>query len=113
MCSTDDCTAINSSNSIITFADDTVLQGLISENHEQVYLEQVADLTLWCQSNNLPLKVSKTKEMVVDLRKRKGSRYIPLTISGEPVERVFSLKYLGVHLTEDLFLDTPHTIPVR
>ena len=40
--------------------------------------------------------------MVVNLRQKQDSGYTPLTISGEPVERVPSFKYPGVHLTEDL-----------
>ena len=76
--------------------------GLISENNEQAYQNQVTDLALWCQSNNLPLNVYKTKGMVVDFRQKQDSGYTPLSISGEPVERVPRFKYLGVHLTEDL-----------
>ncbi|KAK0142349.1 hypothetical protein N1851_019870 [Merluccius polli] len=40
--------------------------------------------------------------MVVDFRRKQGSGLNPLIISGEPVERVPSFKYLGVHLTQDL-----------
>lgn len=99
---THDCTTTSSSNSILKFADDTVVLGLISNNNETAYLNEVDDLALWCQSNNLALNVSKTKEMVVDFRKVQSRAYTPLTISGEPVERVSNYKYLGVHLTEDL-----------
>ncbi|KAG5263948.1 hypothetical protein AALO_G00270430 [Alosa alosa] len=41
--------------------------------------------------------------MVVDYRrKQQNYSYTPLMISGQPVERVTSFKYLGVHITEDL-----------
>ncbi|KAK0138343.1 hypothetical protein N1851_025337 [Merluccius polli] len=99
---THNCIASNSSTSIIKFADDTVVLGLIANNNEQDYLNQVEDLALWCQTNNLALNISKTKEMVVDFRRKQGSGLNPLIISGEPVERVPSFKYLGVHLTQDL-----------
>ena len=88
---THDCIASSSSTSIIKFADDTVVLGLITGNNEQGYLNQVADLVLWCQTNNLALNINKTKEMVVDFQRKQGSGLTPLIISGEPVERVPSL----------------------
>ncbi|KAI5087018.1 gastrula zinc finger protein XlCGF28.1-like, partial [Silurus meridionalis] len=44
------------------FADDTVVVGLISNNDETAYLQEVKNLERWCQENNLLLNVSKTKE---------------------------------------------------
>ncbi len=46
--------------------------------------------------------MSKTKELIVDFRKRHLLPYTPLMISGTPVERVSSFKYLGVNISEDL-----------
>lgn len=46
--------------------------------------------------------MSKTKELIIDFRKRQQQPYTPLMISGTPVERVSSLKYLGVNISEDL-----------
>ncbi len=59
-------------------------------------------LTSWCQDNCLSLNVSKTKELIVDFRKRQQRPYTPLMISGTPVERMSSFKYLGVNISEDL-----------
>ncbi len=66
------------------------------------YLDEVERLTSWCQDNCLSLNVSKTKELIVDFRKRHLLPYTPLMISGTPVERVSSFKYLGVNISEDL-----------
>ncbi len=74
----------------------------ISNNDETAYLDEVERLTSWCQDNCLSLNVSKTKELIVDFRKRQQRPYTPLMISGTPVERVSSFKYLGVNISEDL-----------
>ncbi len=99
---THDCVSSRSSTSIIKFADDTVVLGLINNNDETAYLDEVERLTSWCQDNCLSLNVSKTKELIVDFRKRQQRPYTPLMISGTPVERVSSFKYLGVNISEDL-----------
>ncbi len=66
---THDCVSSHSSTSIVKFADDTVVLGLISNNDETAYLGEVERLTSWCQDNCLSLNVSKTKELIVDFRK--------------------------------------------
>ncbi len=99
---THDCVPSHSSTSIVKFADDTVVLGLINNNDEAAYLDEVERLTSWCQDNCLSLNVSKTKELIVDFRKRQQRPYTPLMISGTPVERVSSFKYLGVNISEDL-----------
>ncbi len=76
--------------------------GLISYNGETAYLDEVERLTSWCQDNGLSLNVSKTKELIVDFRKRQQQPYTPLMVSGTPVERVSRFKYLGVNISEDL-----------
>ncbi len=63
---------------------------------------QVERLTSWCQDNCLSHYLSKTKELIVDFRKRQQRPYTPLMTSGTPVERVSSFKYLGVNISEDL-----------
>ncbi len=99
---THDCTAKFSSNHIIKLADDTTVVGLISNNDEMHYREEVAQLAEWCGANNLSLNVSKTKEVVVDFRRTNSIDHPPLTIDSSTVERVSSTKFLGVHITENL-----------
>ncbi len=79
-----------------------MILGLINNDDEAAYLDEVERLTSWCQDNCLSLNVSKTKELIVDFRKRQQRPYTPLMISGTPVERVSSFKYLGVNISEDL-----------
>ncbi len=68
---THDCTATHSSNVIVKFADDTTVIGLITDNDETAYREEVSSLlTKWCQENHLSLNIDKTKELVVDYRRQ-------------------------------------------
>ncbi len=98
---THDCTATHSSNVIVKFADDTTVIGLITDNDETAYREEVSTLTKWCQENHLSLNINKTKELVMDFR-RQSREHTPITIDKTPVERVSSFKFLGIHITEDL-----------
>ena len=56
---------------------------------------------MWCQDNNLSLNVSKTKELIVDYRKRRAEQ-APINIDGTKVERVERFKFRGVHITNNL-----------
>ena len=96
-----DCTPVHGSNTIVKFADDTTVIGLISDNDESAYREEVQHLAVWCADNNLALNTKKTKELIVDFRKKAGT-HIPIHINGMEVERVASFKFLGVHISEDL-----------
>ena len=58
---TNDCMAAHDFNTIIKFADNTTVIGLITDDDEAAYKEDVSDLAVWCQDNNLSLNVSKTK----------------------------------------------------
>ncbi len=87
----------------------TVVLSLISNNDEAAHLDEVEKLTPWC----LSLNVSTTKELIVDFRKRQQRPYTPLVISGTPVERVSSFKYLGVNISVDLTWTTHIQTPVK
>ena len=98
---TNDCVASQDSNTIIKFADDTTVIGLITDDAETAYRDSVSDLSMWCQKNNLSLNVSKTKELVVDYRKWRVD-HVPIHIDGAVVERVESFKFHSVHITNKL-----------
>ncbi|KAK1803181.1 hypothetical protein P4O66_021705, partial [Electrophorus voltai] len=91
----------SSSNHIIKFADDTTVVGLINKVNESAYREEVQELVSWCKVNNLYLNVDKTKEMVVDFRRARRD-HSPLAINGPSVEIVKNIKFLGVHIAENL-----------
>jgi hypothetical protein len=66
---------------------------LITDDDETAYREEIRDLAVWCQDNNLSLNVSKTKELIVDYRKRRAE-HAPIHIDGAVVDQV--------HITKDL-----------
>ena len=55
---THDCVAMHASRSIIKFAEDTTVEGLIINNDETAYREEVRALGVWCQENKLFLQKS-------------------------------------------------------
>ena len=74
---------------------------LITDSDETAYREEIRDLTVWCKDNNLSLNMIKTKEMIVDYRKRR-TKHAPILIDGTVVDQVESFKFLGVHITNKL-----------
>jgi hypothetical protein len=103
-----DCVAMHTSNSIIKSADSTPIVGLITNNNETVYREEVRALRVWCQENSLSLNVYKTKEIVMVFRKQQRE-HSPIHIEGTAVEKVERFKFLGVHITDKLKWST-HTV---
>ncbi|XP_076744696.1 uncharacterized protein LOC143420421 [Maylandia zebra] len=67
---TSDCVATHGSNTIVKFADDTVVLGAISNKDEAAYMDEVKNLASWCQDNHLQLNV-------VDFRRSQHRDYKP------------------------------------
>ncbi|KAI3370600.1 hypothetical protein L3Q82_007169 [Scortum barcoo] len=99
-----DCSAIHSTNTIVKFADDTTIVGLISDNP--------APYSVVLQTTTLFWNTSKTKEVIVDYRRSRRTEHAPLLIHGEAVERVNNIKFLGIHITSDLTwsMNTAHLV---
>jgi hypothetical protein len=91
---THDCVAKHNSN--IKFADDATVVGLITYNDKTAYREEVRDLAVWCQDTNLSLNVIRTKELIVDYRKRR-TEHAPILIDGAVAARVESFKLVSTN----------------
>lgn len=61
------------------------VMGLMNNNDETSYREEVEQLVSWCNDNNLSLNVDTTKEIVVDLRRTPADHSL-LFISGSTIE---------------------------
>ena len=81
---------------LIKYADDTVIVGLISDNDESEYNEQISEVVLWCKAHNLLLNAAKTQELIFDFRHCNIS-HVPLSIDNSIVEICDNFKYLGIH----------------
>ena len=95
-----DCRSSNESCSIVKFADDTVLIGLISDDDSSKYVNEINKFATYCIANFLQLNV-KTKEMIIYFRKSK-TLPDPITINDHAVKRVSTYEYLGVMLNNNL-----------
>ena len=58
---TPNCAPSHTTNTILKFADDTTVMGLITTGDESAYREEVHRLTKWCSENNLSLNIKKNK----------------------------------------------------
>ncbi len=61
---------------------------------------------MWCTKNNLILNNTKTKELIIEF-KRKKTDIQPLFISGDFVERVSGFRFLGIHMEDNLTWTSP------
>ena len=67
---------------------------------------EIENLVNWCGNNNLSLNVNKTKEIVINFRKRK-EEHASVYINGDEVERVESFRFSGVQITNNLSWSPP------
>ncbi len=94
---TSDCRHSSNSCHLQKFSDDSALVGYIFNNDNAAYQREVDSFVSWCEEAHLILNVDKTKELVIDMRRKKPEAD-PILIKGQSVEIVPSYKYLGVHV---------------
>ena len=71
------------------------------QGEEAEYRAVVDNFVSWCELNHLQLNTTKTKELVVDLR-RTRTPVTPVSILGHNVDIVEHYKYLGVYTDNKL-----------
>ena len=72
-----------------------LIVGLITNNDESEYNEQISEVVLWCKAHNLLLNAAKTKELIFDFR-HSNKKGLPLSIDNSIVEICDNFKYLGI-----------------
>ncbi|TWW53320.1 hypothetical protein D4764_0013870 [Takifugu flavidus] len=83
-------------------SDDSAAVGLITDGDDTEYRGLIQDFVDWSLRNNLQINAGKTKELVVDFRRRNNPPPAAVNILGTDVDVVESYKYLGVHLNNNL-----------
>ena len=78
-----------------------MLLGLIFNDDEEAYRDEIVIMTEWCRKHNLLLNVKKTKEIVIYFRKRQNVSN-QICIGNDGVEIVNKYKYLGTVICGDL-----------
>lgn len=101
---TNDMSMNNNECKIIKYADDTVILGLIRNDHVLPYNAAVSYVNDWCKDNFLDLNVDKTKEMIFDFRLN-SPILVPVRIQDVDVQTVKTYKYLGVNIQSNLKWD--------
>ena len=87
-CSHSDCV-------LVKYADDMALTALITDDDDTHYRQEIDSFVQWCGRNYLDLQVGKTKEMVIDFRRKIGRpEPAQVVLRGYTVEPVETYKYL-------------------
>ena len=95
-------------NHITLYADDMLLYRVINNPQDFINVQQGIDnIGQWVTENDLRLNSTKCKVMLITRRRTKGNQMPILKLYGQPLERVFEYKYLGVVLSVNLSW-TPH-----
>ncbi|KAI3352024.1 hypothetical protein L3Q82_020254 [Scortum barcoo] len=84
------------------FSDDSAVVGLITDGDDREYRGLIQDFADWCLRNNLQINAGKTKELVVDFRRRRPlsactvwtGRTTPMSLVKKGNSRLFLLRRL-------------------
>ena len=82
-----DCLCTEQNCFMVKFAEDTVLAGLPTDS-ELAYRNAIQQLVDWCSLNFLHLNVKKTKEMLIDFRRKKPVHLQPIHVNSDEIERI-------------------------
>ena len=75
-----DCVASHKDSTILKIVDDITMIGCITGGDEVAYRREVASLVSWCEDNNFAFNTEKTKEMIVDMTKKKSKEISSATV---------------------------------
>ena len=85
------------------YADDTLLYRAISSPLDYVNLQSdINTFAYWVNKNDLTLNAGKCKYMVISKRRSQAVPFQSMMLYSQPMDRIFSYKYLGVTICDEL-----------
>ena len=103
-----DISSITSSSKAILFADDTnlIFHDSTATSLEEKTNKEIASIFQWFNANKLSLNTEKTKFIIFRSPHKTSPSINKIAINGKIIERVKSIKFLGVHIDEFLSWET-------
>ena len=96
-----------SSGSLTVYADDLVLYRTVCSSSDFRLLQQDIDnISSWTSVNHLMLNSTKCKYMVISRKRQPPTPTDPLLVNHSQLEKVTTLKYIGVWISSDLSWST-------
>ncbi len=90
----------------LKFTDDATVIGFIQNDDESADRAQITSVVKWCEESNLVLNGDKTKEPIVEFRRKHKNIKEPVYIDDNVIEQVDSYKLLGTHTANVKLLGT-------
>ena len=99
--------SLHINSKVILYADDILLHRIITCPSDFTALQaDINTLSKWVSVNNLTLNAAKCKYMIISRLRRNSIPAPPITLNGQPLEKVSSYRYLGVTISNDLSWNT-------
>ena len=99
--------SLHTNSKVILYADDILLYRITSCPSDFTALQaDINTLSKWVSANNFTLNAAKCKYMIISRLRRNSVPAPPITLNGQPLEKVSSYRYLGVTISNDLSWNT-------
>ncbi len=82
------------------YMDDSTITEEVIDPADSIMQDVVNDIVKWSDDNNTRINGNKTKEMIISFKK-KPPHFPLLKVRGITIERVVSLKLLGIYVYSD------------
>ena len=96
--------SLHINSKVILYADDILLHRIITCPSGFTALQaDINTLSKWVSVKNLTLNAAKCKYMIISRLSRNSIPAPPITLNGQPLEKVSSYRYLGVTISKMIY----------